>query len=145
MQPAPLDEIQIVTVLREVIKGLTYLHSEKVIHRDIKGSWPAISEFTTMFLTILLLCSYLAANILLSLKGDVKFADFGVSREITNAATRRYSVVGTPYWFVFLPASSLSFAISPRTSPLIAGHTRNVASPLIAILFPAKLLGWHLK
>lgn len=38
-----------------------------------------------------------AANILLSSKGDAKFGDFGVSHELWGAS-RRFSVVGTPYW-----------------------------------------------
>lgn len=37
MQPGPLEETQIATVLREVLKGLEYLHTEKKLHRDIKG------------------------------------------------------------------------------------------------------------
>ena len=37
MQPGPLDETQIATILREVVKGLDYLHFEKKLHRDIKG------------------------------------------------------------------------------------------------------------
>nr|8FH4_A Chain A, Mitogen-activated protein kinase kinase kinase kinase 1 [Homo sapiens]8FH4_B Chain B, Mitogen-activated protein kinase kinase kinase kinase 1 [Homo sapiens]8FH4_C Chain C, Mitogen-activated protein kinase kinase kinase kinase 1 [Homo sapiens]8FH4_D Chain D, Mitogen-activated protein kinase kinase kinase kinase 1 [Homo sapiens]8FJZ_A Chain A, Mitogen-activated protein kinase kinase kinase kinase 1 [Homo sapiens]8FJZ_B Chain B, Mitogen-activated protein kinase kinase kinase kinase 1 len=70
-----LSELQISYVCREVLQGLAYLHSQKKIHRDIKG-----------------------ANILINDAGEVRLADFGISAQIGAELARRLEFIGTPYW-----------------------------------------------
>ena len=70
-----LTEDQICIIMRETLKGLSYLHSKNVLHRDIK-----------------------AGNILLNSKGQCKLADFGVSKGLEHTMDQAKTVIGTPYW-----------------------------------------------
>ncbi|XP_021378467.1 serine/threonine-protein kinase PAK mbt-like isoform X2 [Mizuhopecten yessoensis] len=70
-----MDEVQIATVCRACLKALAFLHSNGVIHRDIKSD-----------------------SILLSQDGKVKLSDFGFCAQVTQELPKRKSLVGTPYW-----------------------------------------------
>ncbi|RLV94367.1 Sporulation-specific protein 1 [Spathaspora sp. JA1] len=70
-----LDEGIVSYIIKGVLSGLSYLHSEHKVHRDIKS-----------------------ANILLTEDAMVKLADFGVSGEITMTKLKKNTFVGTPFW-----------------------------------------------
>lgn len=84
----PFEEPLIRNFIRQILIGLSYLHGEDIIHRDIKG-----------------------ANILIDIKGTVKISDFGISKKVGNSdvdmddetnsqkkGERRASLQGSVYW-----------------------------------------------
>ncbi|PWY69542.1 putative Ste20-like serine/threonine protein kinase [Aspergillus heteromorphus CBS 117.55] len=75
MRPGTIPEEYIMIIIKELLRGLDYLHSDKKLHRDVK-----------------------AANILLTSGGQVKLADFGVSSQLSATMTKKNTFVGTPFW-----------------------------------------------
>lgn len=64
----------------QILLGLEYLHSNNVLHRDIKG-----------------------ANILLTISGQAKLSDFGLAAMLASESGKSSmfvgsEVVGSPYW-----------------------------------------------
>lgn len=39
MKPGKIEEEYIAIIVRELLLGLDYLHSDKKLHRDVKGAW----------------------------------------------------------------------------------------------------------
>mmetsp|Transcript_70528 Transcript_70528/g.181779 ORF Transcript_70528/g.181779 Transcript_70528/m.181779 type:complete len:373 (-) Transcript_70528:80-1198(-) len=64
---------------RQILEGLDFLHSEKIVHRDVKG-----------------------ANILIDAEGDAKLSDFGACRELealqSTVTGGMTSIHGSVYW-----------------------------------------------
>jgi myosin-3 len=70
-----LDENLIAYILRHTLIALDHLHSNYVMHRDVKGH-----------------------NILITEDCLIKLIDFGVSAHSKSSTGRRNTSVGTPFW-----------------------------------------------
>lgn len=69
------DETCIKHIAASLLQALEFMHSNRIIHRDLK-----------------------ADNVFVTGQGVVKLADFGVSAQLTDEKPRRRTVMGTPLW-----------------------------------------------
>eukprot|EP01006_Ploeotia_vitrea_P033294 TRINITY_DN65419_c7_g6_i1.p1 TRINITY_DN65419_c7_g6~~TRINITY_DN65419_c7_g6_i1.p1 ORF type:complete len:656 (-),score=345.97 TRINITY_DN65419_c7_g6_i1:902-2869(-) len=71
-----LTEDQISYIGTSVLRSLLYLHTQKVVHRDVKSG-----------------------NILLTNKGEIKVTDFGISKLVEDENQKKFSMpAGSPLW-----------------------------------------------
>lgn len=69
-----VKERQVLQIFTQIILGLEYIHSQNILHRDIK-----------------------TANVFLFRKGLVKLGDFGIAREVNDDQLAK-TLIGTPYF-----------------------------------------------
>jgi len=87
VQQRTLNEVEARYIFRQVLEGLGYMHSRRVIHRDLKPE------------NILIAASQPAPSPMAGKLHDVKIADFGLSKIISESTSFAKTFVGTPqYW-----------------------------------------------
>jgi myosin III len=74
-QKRSLEERHVAYIIRELTRALVHLHDHNVMHRDVRG-----------------------ANILLNKSGEIKLADYGLSRDFGKTNNKRYTSIGSPHW-----------------------------------------------
>lgn len=70
-----IPEQAIAYILREIVKGLNFIHSRHRIHRDLK-----------------------CENIFIDQVGNIKIGDFGFSVQLTVERDERNTFAGSPFW-----------------------------------------------
>uniref|UniRef100_A0A182KGS1 Serine/threonine-protein kinase PLK4 n=1 Tax=Anopheles christyi TaxID=43041 RepID=A0A182KGS1_9DIPT len=84
----PFSEYEAALILRKVVDGLLYLHSHKILHRDISLS-----------------------NLLITKEMNIKIADFGLATELHRPDEKHHTLCGTPNYISPEVASRASHSL----------------------------------
>lgn len=148
LKPGKLREDYIAVIMRELLRGLEYLHSQGKLHRDIKGEGEVLHStcYELMNCRTHQPSSATAANVLLTASGEVKLADFGVSGQLTNTMTKKNTFVGTPYWMSpeVIKQSGYDFKADVWSLGITAIELA-MAEPPYADLHPMKVRSRHFR
>jgi serine/threonine protein kinase len=93
-EPVPLAET--VRIMQQVLAALQFSHDKGVIHRDVKPG-----------------------NVMLTIDGQVKLADFGIARIESSAMTQVGTMIGTPAYMS--PEQLLAEAVDARSDIYSSG------------------------
>ncbi|KAG5478040.1 hypothetical protein LSCM4_05438 [Leishmania orientalis] len=77
----PLPPSVVRSWTQQLLSGLHYLHTQNIIHRDIKGDNVLVDTTADP-----------------ATKSQIKLVDFGAARRLTDAVSQSSTVIGTPYW-----------------------------------------------
>ena len=117
------DEPIVSSLTRQTLNGLSYLHNEGILHRDLK-----------------------ADNILLDLDGTCKISDFGISKKTDNIYGNDItnSMQGSVFWMAPEVIRSQSQALLQHHEPPSAGTPPNPDAFLQVQGYSAKVDIWSL-
>ena len=91
----PEDVVQ--SIAKQLIRALHYLHSQRVIHRDMKPQ-----------------------NILIAAGGVIKLCDFGFARALSTQTMMMTSIKGTPLYMApeLVQEQPYTYAVSSKTGSI---------------------------
>lgn len=123
--PGGLQEKWIIPILREVAEAIHWVHSQGIIHRDLK-----------------------CANVLITEVGDVQLCDFGVAGVIETKFDKRTTFIGTPHWMapeLFDEQASYGTEVDIWAFGSMVYEIASGLPPNVAFGMDFSKLGTHLK
>lgn len=96
LQNGKLPVARAFAIAEDLLKGLSFAHEKKIVHRDLKPG-----------------------NVLLSLRGGAKIADFGIARPERSDLTTSGAMIGTPNYMS--PEQVQALPVTPQSDLFSVG------------------------